>query len=242
MIKTMAWKSYWQCIRDSKGVVFLNMRYAQLPEKETKQAQTYDVILLIAMVLMFAFTLDLGIFVNHPGATIVSLIVTSLYIYIYESIEQRGFGSSIFQHVYIKNPCYDRILLNRLVFFCVFIFFHLAFLSQWDLYTKESPDILTSFFAFQMTYVVVLLGLINTGNRMQIRSRTKRIFYSISLILWFGSCLALGEEFASNKFLQQMSSAIITAVIVSAGTKFYLWVTGYSLADGPQSSSLKNRR
>ena len=200
-----------------------------MSETETRYALAHDALLALAILVPLFAQVKFDILTDFFWPAAVSFMLTSLYIYIYDSIEQKYFGFSLLKYINRKNPRYNAILTHRLVFFCFFLFFQALFLAQWGLYDHidaQNVDSLGKFIAWQTLYITVILGLISSIGKLQVASIKQAFLYYPFFFFLIIILSVLGRLLAPNEFLQQFSTTIVIAIIISAGTKVYLKIVG----------------
>ena len=207
------------------------VRYPDLPKEEFLLTLAHDMLLFLLLLVALLLQVGSDIFIDYFWPAIVSFVLTALYIYIYDSIERKYFGFSVLRYINRNNPRYGAILTHRFIFFCFFVFFQAVFLAQWGLYNHidaQYVDSLGKFIVWQTFYIAAIMGLISSIGKLHVASIKQAIFYYPLFFFLIIILSVFGRIFALNEFLQQLSTTIVIAILLSAGTKVYLKIVGYA--------------
>ena len=148
----------------AKILKFLQYRYRR-PSKDRAGLERVitrvasDLFSLIA-IGVFIYQLSLAL-EDSFLATMVSLITASLFVYSYWVAETKYVVPRFSLDMNKYRKYWTVLVINRLLFFCLFVFLQTIFLVKWGLYDQNATeyDQVGSFVAYQQTFILlVILG------------------------------------------------------------------------------------
>ena len=218
--------------KSSKLLDLIEKRYQHLPESKARTAQVIDFVLLISLIGSLAINVETKVIDQSPGATLAFVSLAILYVYTYNVIEDKYLKSSVGRYLDKSHPKRNAILIHRLTFLVAFMCFQTIFLSNWGLHGSTNPEVPIQLHIIQSVVVAAVIGLMHTptGPAGELKFWRGSVFWLL-LAVFLAAFTELGAELSENRFLQDIASTIVIAVIIAAATSIYIKVVNRLVHD-----------
>lgn len=178
---------------------------------------------------LFLLIVAASLLYYQSWAMFASSVLTFLYVYLYDEIEDRYFKPFVSRRGVRAQAVHWVILAHRLGLLLVFVFFESLFLTQWGLHPPEGSGIFTHFWLPHLLLLIWAFSPVSRlGLALSLKSRLVDFAFVAATLVLAEYIHSLGERPSNNLILQDATFAIVVAVclgaLVTLYDKFLRWL------------------
>lgn len=176
----------------------------------------------LLLAVLFLLIVTASLLYYQSWAMFASSVLTFLYVYLYDEIEDRYFKPFVNRRGVRAQAVHWVILAHRLGLLLVFVFFESLFLTQWGLHPPEGSGIFTHFWLPHLLLLIWAFSPVSRlGLALSLKSRLADFAFVAATLVVAEYIHSLGERPNNNPILQDATFAIVVAVCLGALVTLY---------------------